>query len=215
LLVLLAAGCAERGASGPGTTPPWVDVPDGTQIAIRGPRSRVVLLAVRPPYAVGPSSQMVIKKGRISGQHRGMGFVLDTSAGLIYGTGPGGPVDMDVWGDDHELRAEGSWNGQIGRLRINQAGMRISVASGPGRNVCGRNEGSRYYSAYFRRTSSGELLQSEGAFERQDYALEVGDRLTSYLSREEIAALLMTVLSGASPRGIDPLACGPLTGRRW
>ena len=93
--------------------------------------------------------------------------------------------------------------------------MRISVASGPGQNVCGRTEGSRYYSAYFRRTASGELLQSEGAFERQGHAIEVGASLTSYLTREEIAALLMTVMSGASFRGMDPLACGPRLGRRW
>jgi hypothetical protein len=209
-----ALGCAERGAAGPRRAPWAADLPDGSEIAVRGPGSRVVLLAVRPPYAVGPSSHMVIKNGRISGQHRGGAFVLQTSPGSISGSGPGGAVEMDVWGDDYQLNAEGSWNGTVGRFRLDPEGLRISAASGPSQMVCGRYQGARYFSARYRRTNAG-FVQTQGPYPLQPHTLEIGPRLVTYLSREEIIAVLMTVLSGpSSSRNIDPTACGPFSGRR-
>jgi hypothetical protein len=215
--ITASGGCAERGAADPRRSFFAADLPDGTEIAVRGPGSRVVLLAVRPPYAVGPSSQIVIKNGRISGQHRGAAFVLQTSPGSISGSGPGGAVEMDVWGDDYQLNAEGSWNGSVGRFRLDPEGLRISAASGPSQVICGRVEGARYFSARYRRTSDG-FIQTQGPYVLQEHTLEIGPRLTTYLSREEIIALLMTVLSDASARRrFDPIACGPSPsfGRRY
>ncbi len=212
--VLVSAGCAELGGRG-GGPPAWAtDVPDGTQIALRGPGSRTVLLAVRPPHAVGPYSHMVIRKGKISGQHRGSGFALQVAPGSITGNGTGGPVEMDVWGDASELRAEGTWNGSVGRFHLDPEGLRVSAASSAGQVVCGRPLPPRYFSAYFRRTAGGELIQTQGPYRRQDHALEVGSKLSTYLSREEIVTLLMVVLSGPGRSTmVDPIACGPFTSR--
>jgi hypothetical protein len=213
LAAALAGGCAEVG--GQSRLPGWaVDVPDGTQIALRGPGSRSVLLAVRPPHAVGPNTHMVLRKGRLSGQHRGSGFVLQIAPGSISGTGTGGPVEMEVWGDAYEIRAEGTWNGSVGRFRLDPEGLRVSAASSAGQVVCGRPIPPRYFSAYFRRTSGGDLVQVQGPHRRQDYALEVGSKLSTWLSREEIVALLMITLSGPGrSTTIDPIACGPFTSR--
>ena len=106
---------------------------------------------------------------------------------------------MDVWGDDEELRAEGSWNGTIGRLRLDaERACASRWRRGPGATSAAA-AGSRYFSAYFRRTATGELLADRGSpSDARTTRSRWARASASYLSREEMVALLMTVLSGAS-----------------
>jgi len=209
LLALL--GC-QHGA-GPGPLAPLPEVEGGAEIAIRRGPDAGMYLKVRPPLVVGPYSNMVIRKGRISGIHCGGGLDVTAGPGRISGFGPGGGVvEMEVWGDDADVSVEGLWNGAYGHLESTPESLRLSLALNPTRVERGRVIGARHRSYSFRRAAEGLFTGTPMVNGTAQWTtLEVGRNARAYLSREELLALVMMMFAGGIDPGGglgDPLACG-------
>ena len=213
IAMVTAAGCAaEMRAKRPQAMAPLGEVQGGAEISIRRGPDMGISLKVKPPYAVGPFSSMTIRKGRISGVHCGGGFAVTATPDRITGHGPGGgTVEMEVWGDESELNAEGLWNGAYGRLEATPYKLRVSLAMGPSRVVGGRVRHARYRSYLFHRGADGLFISTQtGNLRHPSLALDVSDRARAYLTREELLAILLTLFAGAEQSGgiPDPFGCG-------
>jgi hypothetical protein len=206
--LLSLAACAQRGGR---PFAPLPEVQGGAEISIhRGPDIGMAL-KVRPPHAVGPYSNMTIRRGRISGIHCGGGFAITAAPDRISGHGPGGGVvEMEVWGDDSEINAEGLWNGAYGHLEATPDSLRVSLAMAPTRVERGRVIHARSRSYSFRRSGEGLFTGEPRVNGTPEWmSLAVPERVRAYLSREELLAILMTLFAGAAPSGLpDPFACG-------
>jgi hypothetical protein len=208
LLGILLAGCAPRGER---PFAPLPEVQGGPEIAIRRGPDMGMNLRVRPPHAVGPYSNMIIRKGRISGIHCGGGFDITAEEDRIHGRGPGGgTVEMQVWGDDNEINAEGLWNGAYGHLEATNDSLKVSLAMGPTRVERGRVLHARYRSYSFHKGANGLFTGTPMVNGTPQWiALDVPERVRAYLTRPELLAILMTLFGGAQSSGIpDPFGCG-------
>jgi hypothetical protein len=212
VMALAAAGLAGCGARAPRALQPLAEVQGGSDIYFgrdTGAGFGWTQLKVRPPYATGPDSQMIIRRGKISGIQRGAGFSLETTSDSITGFGPGGPVEMEVWGDGIEMTAEGMWNGATGRFSVTPEGVTATLAERPSFVVRGQVIPAVYHSYAFGRGAGGVLVGSpERGGTSPATALEIAPDISRWLTRSELLAVLMTLLSrpptptaGLSPRG--------------
>lgn len=216
LATLMTAGCAaEMRAKRPQALQPTAEVQGGAEIAIRRGPDMGLSLKVKPPYAVGPFSSMTIRKGRISGVHCGGGFAVTATPDRISGHGPGGgTVEMEIWGDNSEVHAEGMWNGAYGKLDATPERLLVSLAMAPTVVQGGRVRHARYRTYTFRRGAdglfAGEFTGRPSLYEtRPGATLVISQQIHALLTREELLAILMTLLAGAQQTGLpDPTGCG-------
>jgi hypothetical protein len=214
--LVLTVGCAaEMRAKRPQALQPTPEVQGGAEIAIRRGPDMGLSLKVKPPYAVGPFSSMTIRKGRISGVHCGGGFAVTATPDRISGHGPGGgTVEMEIWGDNTEVHAEGMWNGAYGKLDATPERLLVSLAMAPTVVQGGRVRHARYRTYTFRRGAdglfAGEVTGRPSLYEtRPGATLMISQRIHALLTREELLAILMTLLAGAQQTGLpDPTGCG-------
>jgi hypothetical protein len=207
-LVLLFVACQQRGR---GPLSPPRELEGGAEIAIRRGPDTGMYLKVRPPLAVGPYSNLVIRKGRISGIHCGGGLDVTARPDHISGFGPGGGVvEMEVWGDDAEVNAEGMWNGAYGHVEATPDSLRVTLALRPTRVERGRVSPAIHRSWSFRRGADGAFTGTPTVNGTPQWtALMVDDKVNAYLTRAEVLTLLMTLLAGGIDGGMgDPFACG-------
>jgi hypothetical protein len=158
---------------------------------------------------------MTIRKGRISGVHCGGGFAVTATPDRITGHGPGGgTVEMEIWGDATEINAEGMWNGAYGKLEATPERLRVSLAMGPTVVQGGRVRHARYRTYTFRRGAdglfTGDFSGQPTLYEtRPGATLLISQQAHALLTREELLAILMTLLAGAQQTGLpDPTGCG-------
>jgi hypothetical protein len=210
LVMLGLGGCQHRG--GEGALAPLAEVQGGGEIAIRRGPDVGMYLKVRPPHAVGPYSNIVIRKGRLSGIHCGGGLDITAGPDRISGFGPGGGVvEMEVWGDEAEVNAEGLWNGAYGHLEATPEMLRVSLGLRPTRVVRGRVIPSVHRSWSFRRGGDGTFVGTPTVNGTPQWtALLVDEKVNAYLTRAEVLTLVMTLLAGGiDGSGLgDPFACG-------
>jgi hypothetical protein len=208
--VLAFTGCPWRERP-PQALAPLAEVQGGAEISIRRGHDMGLYLKVKPPYATGPHSSMTIRKGRISGIHCGGAFAVTAQPDRISGYGPGGgTVEMELWGDESELNAEGLWNGAYGRFEATPDRLRVSLAMGPTRVERGRVLHARYRTYSFHRGADGLFTADPMRNgDRPSISLGISDQARTYLTREELLALMLTLFAGAAvPDNIDPFACG-------
>jgi hypothetical protein len=214
LVVVGTGGCLDKKGR-PQMPGPTAEVQGGAEIAIRRGPDMGLSLKVKPPYAVGPFSSMTIRKGRISGVHCGGGFAVTATPDRISGHGPGGgTVEMEIWGDNTEVHAEGMWNGAYGKLDATPERLLVSLAMAPTVVQGGRVRHARYRTYTFRRGAdglfAGEFTGRPSLYEtRPGATLVISQRIHALLTREELLAILMTLLAGAQQTGLpDPTGCG-------
>jgi hypothetical protein len=201
-------GCQPHGG---GPFAPLPEVEGGAEIAIgRGPDVGMYL-KVRPPHAAGPYSNLVIRRGRISGIHCGGGIDVTASPDRISGFGPGGGVvEMEVWGDEADLNAEGLWNGAYGHVEATPELLHVTLALRPTRVERGRVQRSIHRSWSFQRGAGGLYTGTPTVNGTAQWtSLTIDEKVNTYLTREEVLTLLMTMLAGGIDSGMgDPFACG-------
>jgi hypothetical protein len=197
-----------------GPLAPLPEVEGGAEIAIRRGPDAGMYLKVRPPLVVGPYSNMVIRKGRISGIHCGGGLDVTAGPGRISGFGRAG-----AWwrwrsgATTRDVNVEGLWNGAYGHLESTPESCGCRWPE-PTRVERGPVIAARHRSYSFRRAAEGLFTGTPTVNGTAQWTtLEVGRECRAYLSREELLALVMMMFAGASTPAAAgrPLACGA----RW
>jgi hypothetical protein len=179
-LLAPVAGCATASSR---VHIPSRDAGPGSEIVLRQRTwrgSAWTWLKVRLPQITALDSQMRIQDGRIFGFHQGAPVKLKASADEITGWGPGGAVEMEVWGTDGDLVVDGLWNGKWGRLKADSLGLRVLAGSS---------------SFAFERRGQGFYVGAPKSETDPQTWLELQTGVVAALKREELSTLLLLMLS--------------------
>jgi hypothetical protein len=171
---------------------PLPDLEGGVELALRrgGAWSTIT---VRPPHVIGPRVTLEINKKEITGTIDGQGLKLTLEAGGFKGHGPNGPVAVDVDGNADQLVIEGTWNG--GRVHFD---ITLDHVKGSLPLLQGRRFSQDFYCQYVldhKEADGARLGTSICNGLPEDTRLEVPSRVQGWLTREELAVVLLALFS--------------------
>jgi hypothetical protein len=182
--VLALAGCAQ--------TKPLPELEGGVEVGLRRGAAWSTL-TVKPPYVIGPRVTLHLKKGALTGTIDGLAVNLKVEPDGVSGTGPLGPVSIDITDTGDKTEIEGSWNGQRAHVEITPDALKGSLAIYRGRSLA-----SAFYCQYVldRVESGGARLGTSicGGLP-EETRLEVPALAFARLSRAELAVVLLALLS--------------------
>jgi hypothetical protein len=182
--VLAAVGCK--------TMEPLPEVAGGVEVGLRRGAAWSTL-SIKPPYVIGPRVNLHLKKDLFTGSIDGRPVNLHVESDGIQGTGPVGPVAIDITDGPDKLVFEGSWNGQRAHFEVTPDSLRGSLPIFAGRAVS-----SAFYCQYVldRVTADGARVGTSicnGLPE--ETRLEVPRPVLGWLTRPELVVVLLALFS--------------------
>ncbi len=193
LFCLLTVACKSGGG--------LPEVKGGVELGLRR-GSAWSTLTVRMPYVIGPRVQLELKRGVFTGSINGYPVHLNVEADGVAGSGPMGQVAIDLSEGPDKLVIEGTWNGSRVHFEITSASLRGSVAvyvrgsSGdiPRAPTAGDVHTCQYVLDKVERdgSRSGTSI-CDGLPE--DTLVEVPRAVLGWLTRQELAVVLLALLS--------------------
>jgi hypothetical protein len=171
---------------------PLPELEGGVELALRRGSSWSTL-KVRPPLVVGPRVTLEIKQKMVSGSIDGRAVRLQIEEDGVKGTGPSGSVAVDISGSPDQMLIEGTWNGGRVHFDITADSFKGSLPIFQARTLS-----SVYYCQYVldRTDKDGARIGTsicEGMPE--ETRLEVPRQVQGWLTRQELAVVLLALLS--------------------
>jgi hypothetical protein len=187
MLVVLGPSCA--------AFKPLPEVEGGVELGLRRGASWSTV-KVRPPYIIGPRANLHIQKDVVRGTLDTLPVSLHLEPDGIDGTGPLGPVAVDITNAPDKLTIEGSWNGQHVHFEITSTSIRGSLAGVfVGRSMA---RGRPMYCQYVLDNvdSSGARTGSSICSGLpEETRLEIPSAVQTWLTRPELVLVFLALLS--------------------
>jgi hypothetical protein len=150
-------------------------------------------LTVRPPYVIGPRANLHLDKGTFTGAIDGRPVRIHVEPDGISGSGPTGPVAVDIKEGPDQTVMEGTWNGSRVHFEFTPESVKGSLAVFRGRSV-----GSEFYCQYvLDRTdpNGGRAGTSICGGLPEETLLEVPAQVIKWLTRPELTVVLLALFS--------------------
>lgn len=145
------------------------------------------------PRISGPSANMVLEDGRLTGMLASRSLDVKIEEGQASGFGPGGPVNLTITREGPETRVDGMWNGAPVNLRFAPSLVKGSVVVWQGRLVA--QQASCGY--HLDKVESNGALSGTSTCQGmpQQTRLEVQAATAKVLTATELTVLLVAALS--------------------
>lgn len=201
LLGLLAiSGCAGRGRASSTPGMGLRELEGGVELAIkRG--SGWTTLTVKPPYIVGPRTNLELKNGVFTGSIDGRAVRVAVDGASASGFGPHGPIQIEVADGPDELIVDGTWSGSRVALKVTQDAFRGTLPIFTGSDLT-----STLWCQYVLDT-----VEDDGSWSGvstctgmpENTRLEVPESVQRWLTRPELVVVVLTLLSSPPITGME------------
>lgn len=206
--------------------PPMPELEGGIEVALqRG--SGWSTMMVRPPYIIGRSTSLTLSPGRVRGSN-GSGIVgVALTTNEATGQAPG-RVQLGFARGEDEFLIEGTWNGQLARVRTTPRSLHANIFA-----VLDPNDGFTLRGDTTRRGRSApspgdpgvvhcvynlDTLGDDGSLSGSSTChglpeptrLEIPRTVQAWLSEPELAILLLVVLSNPTYTTLETSTRNPL-----
>jgi hypothetical protein len=183
LALSAAAGCASGGLS---------ELGGGIEMGVRR-GSAWTTLTVKLPYVLGPSTSLRLDKGRVTGAINGRGVSITIEPDGAHGTGPYGPVSLDIYDGEDAMVIEGLWNGSRVHFRVTESSFRGTIAVWTGGSL-GAVASCQYVLDSL--APDGSWLGSSTCSSLpEDTRIEVPVAIRDWLTRNELSVIILALLS--------------------
>lgn len=184
VLVITTAACQSAGG--------LPQLEGGVELGLRRGAAWTTL-TVKPPYAIGPRTNLKMNKGEFTGTIDGGGVRLRLDEEGFSGTGPSGNIAVSVWEGPDLLKIEGSWNGSRVHFEITTAKLSGVIAVFQGRT----------FDSVFNCQYVLDKVTATGARSGtsicgglpEETLLEIPSAIHGWLTRAELAVILLALLS--------------------
>jgi hypothetical protein len=220
-LVTCLLGLVVAALSGCKQAEPLPELSGGAEMALRRGSSWSTV-KVRPPYAIGPRVNLHFDHGHVAG-HLDPGMTMDSRvSGLnltindegIQGSGPYGPVAVDVEESPTQLTFEGTWNGSRVHFTVTAEALKGSIPvrrvprTDPfsGRPIEGLTDATTCQYVLDRVTADGarEGTSICGGLPEQT-RLEIPRQVEAWLTRKEMVVVLLALFSTPPQTVMEPV----------
>jgi hypothetical protein len=163
-------------------------------------------LTVKPPYIIGPRTNLSLKNSVFSGTVDGRSVKLVVDGSGIHGHGPYGNVNVDIYDQSDAMTIEGSWNDSRVHFKITAESFRGVLAVWNDNSGSLRNAETCQYVLDKVDQDGSRMGISTCTGLPEDTRIEIPAAVQSWLTRQELTVVLLSLLSSPPTTGSE---------RRW
>jgi len=193
---LLFGAVGSTGCAGPtaGSTLGLEELKGGIELGLmRG--AGWTTLSVKPPYIIGPRTNLTLKKGVFSGNidSRPVKLIVDKDG--IHGQGPHGNVNVDIYDGVDSMTIEGSWNDSRVHFKVTAESFRGTIAVWNDNSGSIRSTQTCQYVLDKVDQDGSRMGISTCSGMPEGTRIEIPGPVQAWLTRQELAAVLLSLLS--------------------
>ncbi|MCG5055594.1 MAG: hypothetical protein KA712_21765 [Myxococcales bacterium] len=189
-LVSAASGLAACGGSNMGLQ----ELKGGIELGVRRGAAWTTL-TVKPPYVIGPRTNLKLERGVFSGNIDGRGVKLYVDESGVHGQGPFGNVNVEIFDGPDSMTIEGTWNDSRVHFKVTEDSFRGTIPVWNNNAGLLRDVESCQYVLDKVDVDGSRMGFSTCNNLPEDTRIEVPAAVQDWLTRPELTAILLALLS--------------------